>query len=125
MGSPSTEIKVIEAKAGLYSRIIFGVFCILTGVGAALWGIWIDHKHTAAGLPEQEAFWTLSHILMIGGMVWAIFGGMLLPSVFDATKPVLTFIFPNGMPIFGGRRQTDPQPTPPSPADEATDGSPR
>ncbi len=106
----STEIKIIEAKVGLYSRIFFGAFCILSGAAIFVWGIFMDVQNERAGA-VAEAFWTLSHILMVGGAVWAIFGAMILPSVFDAAKPVLTYVFPSGIPIIGGRRQTDPKPT--------------
>jgi hypothetical protein len=107
--SESTEIRVTEAKAGLYSRIIFALFCMVTGAGAFIWGIVLDTRNEAVcGPAVNKAFWTLGHILMVGGAVWAVFGGMILPSVFDAAKPVITFAFPNGLPWVGGRRLTDP-----------------
>lgn len=109
--SDSTEIRVTEAKAGLYSRIFFGIFCILSGVGVFIWGIKLDIGSEAICGPNEKAFWTLSHALMVGGASWAVFGGMMLPSVFDSAKPVLTYVFPNGVPsipVVGGRRNTDP-----------------
>lgn len=106
--SVPAEIKIAEAKAGLYSRIIFGWFCILSGIGAAIFGVWTEHLVPCS--VSEDAFWKLSHILMVGGMIWAIFGGLTLPSVFDAAKPVFSYVFPNGLPIIGGRRASDPKP---------------
>lgn len=111
--TPSTEIKVVEVKAGLYSRIFFGIFCILSGAAIFIWGIVLDLRHENLNLPKDITFWTMSHILMVGGALWAVFGGMMLPSVFDAAKPVLTFAFPNGLPLLGGRRNYDVPKDPP------------
>lgn len=111
--SDSTEIRVTELKVGLYSRIFFGIFCILTGAGAFIWGIRLDIA--GANACTGETFWTISHMLMVGGAIWALFGGMMLPSVFDSAKPVLTYVFPGGIPLVGGKRNTDPPSTPPTP----------
>lgn len=105
--STPAEIKVAEAKAGLYSRIFFGVFCILAGAGVFIWGIRLDLQGANG---NAEVFWTTNHALMVGGAILAVFGGMMLPSVFDSAKPVITFFLPNGIPVIGGRRSTDPQP---------------
>jgi hypothetical protein len=95
--SPTVEIRAAEAKAGLISRIVGGIFFMLAGAGTFAFGIKMD-----------------SHPLMIGGATAAVFGAMLLPSVFDSVKPIVVFFFPNGIPFLGGRRATDP-PAPPVP----------
>lgn len=115
--SVPTEIKVAEAKAGLYSRVFFGAFCILAGAGVFIWGLRLDLGGANAGTPES--FWTTSHMLMVGGAVLALFGGMILPSVFDSAKPVITYITTLPIPMIGGRRATDLPPTP----EERNDGS--
>jgi hypothetical protein len=74
-------------------------------------GIWMDYHAELSGTVEKT-MWSLSHILMIGGMLWAIFGALVLPSVFDSAKPVITYFFPNGIPIVGGRRGYDPSKQP-------------
>lgn len=105
--SVSTEIKIEEAKAGLYGRLIFGGFCILSGAACFIWGVMIDLNHPACG--TKEVFWTISHILMAGGFLWALLGAASIPSIFDTVlKPVVTLVFPNGIPLIGGRRTNDP-----------------
>lgn len=95
----TAQIKVAEAKAGLYARIGTGIFFILAGTATFVYGL----IFRPAGNPCEH-----NHVLLIVGGLVAIGGAMLLPSVFDAFKPVITFVFPNGIPIIGGRRVSDP-----------------
>lgn len=88
----SAEIKITEAKAGLYTRIGAGLFLMLAGAATFAYGVYIDN-----------------HYLMIGGASFSVFGAMILPSVFDAAKPVISFVIPY-VPWLGGRRAGDPQP---------------
>lgn len=91
--SATTQIRIIESITGLVSRIVVGLL-FMAGGG---WTIWW-------GLHHED------HTILVGGVVAAVFGAMVLPSIFDSVKPVVVFFFPNGLPIFGGRRTSDPPP---------------
>lgn len=95
--TPSVEIKAVEAKVGLWSRVLAGAFFLLAGAAVFAWGIKVDDRR-----------------LMIGGAMAAVGGAWTLPSVFDHFKPILLYVFPNGLPFVGGRRSGDPQPPNPN-----------
>jgi hypothetical protein len=44
----------------------------------------------------------------------AIGGALILPGIFSTAKPIFVFFFPNGLPLFGGRRAGDPPAPPPA-----------
>jgi hypothetical protein len=46
--------------------------------------------------------------LVTFGFSAAIGGALILPGIFTVVKPILVFVFPNGIPLIGGRRASDP-----------------
>lgn len=90
--SPTTEIKVVEAKAGLVSQIIAGMLFIFGGAGMCWWGL--SHEQ---------------HLFVYIGLGVALVGAMFLPSLFPIAKNIYITFLPNGIPFLGGRRSTDPK----------------
>lgn len=96
---PSAIIRVVEESLGAIVKT-----CV--GGAAVAGGAWLV-KHSL----EQE-----DHKLAFVGVGVAVLGGLIVPSIWGAVKPVLVFVFPNGIPLIGGRRATDPA-APPKPFD--------
>lgn len=42
------------------------------------------------------------------GFAAAIGGALMLPGIFTVVKPIYVMIFPNGLPLIGGKRAGDP-----------------
>ena len=94
----TAEIKVFEAKIGLITKLIAGFAFIAGGAKVVQYSL---HKE--------------DHYLVWVGIGIAVFGAWLLPSLGDQISKIYITIFPNGLPILGGRRATDPQPPAPTP----------
>lgn len=92
----STEIKVFTAKVGLIVRILAGFLFMGGGAKMTYWAL-LAEKH--------EYVWA--------GIGIAVFGAWILPTLDDQIKSIYITIFPNGIPLLGGRRSTDPQPPAP------------
>lgn len=45
---------------------------------------------------------------------FALLGALILPTILPIVKEIVVVIFPNGIPLIGGRRSSDP-PAPPKP----------
>lgn len=48
------------------------------------------------------------------GIGVALFGALIFPSIYPMAQRIVVLIFPNGIPLLGGRRKSDP-PEPPAP----------
>lgn len=88
----SSEVKFAERITGLAMRVIAG------GLGIA-GGAWLFEY----GLTREK------HQFMMWGAGLAVGAALVLPSIFDAIKPVILFFFPNGIP-FLGRLGNGPKP---------------
>ncbi len=53
------------------------------------------------------------HIVGYVGIGAAVFRALILPGLFTVIKPIVVLVFPNGIPLIGGQRKTDP-PAPPA-----------
>jgi hypothetical protein len=94
--SSSTEIKIATAVGGLISQFIVGALFIAGGAWLTRWAL----------LAEQ-------HRYVYVGIGVAIFGALCLPSIFPIARNIYITIFPNGLPMLGGKRAGDP-PVPPT-----------
>jgi uncharacterized membrane protein len=72
-------------------RILVGLVFLAGGIALA-----------AFGFMREE------HVVGYVGVGASVFGANILPGIFEVVKPIIVFIFPNGIPIIGGRRATDP-----------------
>lgn len=86
-----------ERAAGLVIVVLVGLAFLVVGLSGAIYEI----QHPPIERPI---------VYVCVGM--AVFGALLLPSVFTAAFPrvkqIFVLIFPNGLPIVGGRRRDDP-----------------
>lgn len=47
---------------------------------------------------------------------FAVLGALILPTILPTVQKIVVIFFPNGIPLLGGRRSSDPQPpAPPKP----------
>ena len=86
-----TEIRIAEGIAGIASKIVAGLIFMVGGG-------WLAHY----SLGKED------HTMVYVGIGVAVFGAMLLPSIFDTAQKIYITFFPNGLPIIGGRRAGDP-----------------
>ena len=97
MTGPSSTGDKIERAAEVVVVVLVGLAFLATG----LFGLIYQLQHP----PVQHGV-----IYLSAGM--AIFGALLLPSVFTVAFPrvkqIFVLIFPGGLPIIGGRRASDP-----------------
>lgn len=93
--SVPTEVKVVTAITGSISQLVTGLIFIAGGA----WLTW--HSLNIE-----------NHTMVYVGIGVAVFGAMLMPSIFPVAKSIYITFFPNGLPILGGRRAGDP-PIPP------------
>lgn len=87
---PSLATKIESAGVTLLQLVVGLVF--LAG-GIVLAGYAFTHEQHTVGFV---------------GIGVAVFGALVLPGLFTVVKPILIFVFPNGIPIIGGKRATDP-----------------
>lgn len=76
------------------------VFQILVGVGAIVGGVYLTNRSLAVEPHDKGLFWT--------GFALAVGGALVLPGLFQVIRPIYITIFPNGLPLFGGKRAGDP-----------------
>lgn len=88
---PSHAVRIAERVGATVLQLFVGLLFLLGGV--ALAGYAFTHEH---------------HVVGYAGMGAAVFGALVLPGIFTIVKPILVFVFPNGIPLIGGRRATDP-----------------
>lgn len=93
---PSRVVRVAEAVGATALQLVVGLIFLAGGFALAAYGF-THELHTAGYV----------------GVGSAVFGALVLPGFFAIVKPIVVFIFPNGIPLIGGRRAGDP-PTPPS-----------
>lgn len=93
MTRPSQAVRIAEKVGSTVSRIFVGLIALAGGVVLCVFGF--GHEQ---------------HILGYVGIGVGFFGANMLPGVFDAAKPIYIMIFPNGIPLIGGRRSNDPPP---------------
>lgn len=94
---PSAIIRIVEESLGAIVKTVFGLAIALGGVYLVKHGL--DHE---------------DHKLVWVGIGVGFGGALIVPSIFGAVKPVIIFLFPNGIPLPGGRRLGDPPVPPPS-----------
>lgn len=90
---PSTAAKIEHAGVTLLQLLVG--FLFLAG-GVALAGYAFTHEQHTVGFV---------------GIGAAVFGALILPGLFTVVKPILVFVFPNGIPLIGGKRAGDPPAT--------------
>lgn len=97
----------VERAAGLLILVAVGLAFLVAG----LWAMWYQLQH-----PPIDR-----HLVYLGAGM-AVFGALLLPSVFTAAFPrvkqIFILIFPGGLPLIGGRRSGDPPLPPSGPSDQ-------
>ena len=93
---PSTELK-IENGFLRFLNLVVG----LVLMGGGLVGANQTLEHAKDGHAD--------HVLIYVFVGLAVLGALMLPGIFSVVKPIFVLIFPNGIPLIGGRRQGDPQ----------------
>jgi hypothetical protein len=53
--------------------------------------------------------------VLYAGLGAALFGALVFPSIFPIAQKIYVFVFPNGLPLLGGKRSGDPPAPPPAP----------
>lgn len=94
--SVPTEIRIATVIGGLISQLVVGAL----GIGGGAWMIRWALAH------EQ-------HNYVYVGIGISMFGALCLPSIFPIAQKIYITVFPNGLPMLGGRRASDP-PIPPT-----------
>ena len=94
MTSPGEKI---ERLAGMLIVVLVGVTFLAVG----LFGFIFEIQH------QRVDKWIIGPSFAL-----AILGALMLPSVFAISFPrvkqIFVLVFPNGLPIIGGRRSSDP-----------------
>lgn len=96
-GRPSTGSTPIERKARPIFQVVVGLFFMTGGFFVARAGL--------QGEPHNDK-------LLYLGIGLAVFGALVFPGIFSVVQPIYVMIFPNGIPLLGGKRASDP-PAPP------------
>lgn len=109
--SKSGFYRSVDTAAKAIVLIIVGLTFMVIGFGGAIYLAEAAVK-TKTPIPRFAYF--------AGSL--GLLGALMLPSVFDVLFPrvqkIYVLFFPNGLPLIGGRRATDPQPpAPPSSGD--------
>lgn len=99
MNRVSAGIEKINLYAGLIFQIIVGIV-FLTG-GVIITARAVNHEPH-----DTKLLWT--------GLGCAVGGAFVLPGLFTVIRPIFIMVFPNGLPLLGGRRNTDPPLPPPA-----------
>jgi hypothetical protein len=86
---------------------------VAESVGATLLQLLVGLLFLAGGIVlSGYAFTHEQHTVGFVGVGAAVFGALVLPGLFAVVKPIVVFIFPNGIPLIGGRRASDPPKAP-------------
>ena len=97
MTGPSSTGDKIERAAGMLVVVAVGVAFLAVG----LFGFIFEIQH------QRVDKWIIGPSVAL-----AILGALMLPSVFAISFPrvkqIFVLIFPNGLPLVGGRRREDP-----------------
>ncbi len=96
---PSEAVRVVKEALG-------SIVLVAVGLAAIAGGSWIV-KTALAHEPHDNKIIYL-------GVGLAVVGGLVIPGIFPAVQRVYVLVFPNGLPLIGGKRATDP-PAPPTP----------
>lgn len=91
--STRTTLRIVAAIGGVIVQLIVGL--AFMAIGALL-------VYNALGKEPHNDRW------LYVGLGSAVFGAMILPSIFGVVQRIYTLFFPNGLPFLGGRRATDP-----------------
>lgn len=94
---PSTTAKIATVGATIM-HIIVGL--ALMGLGVFVVVYQLMHP------PHSDK-------IILGGAALAILGALLMPTIFPVFKQIVVLVFPNGIPLLGGRRAGDPPAPPP------------
>ncbi len=97
---PSESRPTLAMK--IFNTIVEDVVRIVAGLIAMGGGGWLVMYE--AKLPKDQQ----NTILLIAGLVAFTMGFCLMPYVFTKVKQIVIFVFPNGIPLPGGRRASDP-----------------
>lgn len=94
----SVTLQIVNSIGTLIRQLIIGVPC----VGLGVYWIYDEINHIAPG-DEIHA----KHIYMAAGLI--LIGGIAInPPFGDQVKAFVIQFFPTGVPLIGGRRETDP-----------------
>lgn len=97
--TPSTETR-IETGVSILWHVLIGL-ALLLGGGA---GVAYTLEHAHDGHTDHPMIYFFGSIALVGCLI--------LPSIFDVFWPrvvkIYVQIFPNGLPLIGGRRASDP-----------------
>lgn len=93
---PSTAAK-IEAAGATLVHVIVGL--ILMGLGGFVVVYQITHP------PHSDK-------IILGGAALCVLGALLMPTIFPVFKQIVVLVFPNGIPLIGGKRASDPPAAP-------------
>lgn len=101
----TTTARIVETIAGSLKALIVGAMLFIPGL------IWFMQEMNDAKGPGAEVH--IGHVSFAVGLMVA--GAIAIqPKFGDQITNIYVRVFPNGMPLLGGRRGSDPQPpTPP------------
>lgn len=89
---PSTAAKIQTAGATLV-HVVVGLL-LMAGGG---WVVAYQLQHP----PHSDK------IIILGAGV-CVLGALLMPTIFPVFKQIVVLVFPNGIPVIGGKRASDP-----------------
>jgi hypothetical protein len=92
MMRPSTKADIVAASATLV-HIVVGLL-LMAGGG---WVVAYQLQHP----PHSDK-------IIIGGGCIVVLGALLMPTIFPVFKQIVVLVFPNGIPVIGGKRASDP-----------------
>lgn len=102
--STGTKVKVTESIVSAIRGLIVGIMLFVPGF------LWFWSELQDARGPAAEVH--IGHISMAAGLM-ILAGISINPPWGDKITAIYIKVFPNGIPMLGGRRATDPQPTEP------------
>lgn len=91
---PSTEAKIATVGATIV-HVLVGL--ALMGLGVFVVVYQLTHP------PHSDK-------VLLGGASLVVLGALLMPTIFPVFKQIVVLVFPNGIPLIGGRRASDPPP---------------
>ena len=96
---PSTEAEITNGLSLLW-HVLVGLALLLGGAA----GVAYTLEHAHEGHADHPMIYFFGGVAMVGALV--------LPSIFDVFWPravkIYVQIFPNGLPLIGGKRSSDP-----------------
>ena len=101
---PSATLRVVEAVAGSLKSLIVGAMLFAPG----LYWFMQEMGGAKAGVEVHTVHISFAVALMVAGAI------AIQPKLGDQITNIYVRVFPNGLPLIGGRRAADP-PAPPPP----------